>query len=70
MGSCPCCDDQLLRRIRSGETYWFCRSCWQEMPMVQLSCDFDAIAAQATSRSNTRNAIVPVSHLHRQASLS
>jgi hypothetical protein len=32
MTSCPCCSNQLLRHIRHQEVYWFCTSCWQEMP--------------------------------------
>lgn len=31
---CPCCKDSLLKHIRGQETYWFCRSCWQEMPIL------------------------------------
>ncbi|WP_460208058.1 hypothetical protein [Scytonema sp. NUACC21] len=34
MNYCPCCSHQLLRHIRSNEIYWFCRSCWQDMPVV------------------------------------
>lgn len=30
--NCPCCSNTLLRHIRSGEVYWFCRHCHQEMP--------------------------------------
>ncbi|MBD1870666.1 hypothetical protein H6F93_21885 [Leptolyngbya sp. FACHB-671] len=37
MASCPCCSDQMLRHIRHNQTYWFCRSCWQEMPLMQPS---------------------------------
>ncbi|WP_341530886.1 hypothetical protein WKK05_17400 [Nostoc sp. UHCC 0302] len=33
MNYCPCCSGLLLQHIRSGETYWFCRECWQEMPV-------------------------------------
>jgi hypothetical protein len=28
----PCCSNTLLRHIRSGEVYWFCCHCHQEMP--------------------------------------
>ncbi|WP_421656995.1 hypothetical protein [Leptothermofonsia sp. ETS-13] len=27
MANCPLCSDVLLRHVRSGETYWFCRCC-------------------------------------------
>ncbi|MBD2683597.1 MULTISPECIES: hypothetical protein [Nostoc] len=33
MNYCPCCSGVLLEHIRGGETYWFCRHCWQEMPV-------------------------------------
>ncbi|NJR49601.1 MAG: hypothetical protein HC780_08510 [Leptolyngbyaceae cyanobacterium CSU_1_3] len=32
MSTCPCCSDVLLRHIQHGSVYWFCRSCWAEMP--------------------------------------
>ncbi|MBE9233177.1 hypothetical protein IQ231_16220 [Cuspidothrix issatschenkoi LEGE 03284] len=34
MPYCPCCTDSLLHHIRGSESYWFCRSCWQEMPVL------------------------------------
>ncbi|MTJ12250.1 hypothetical protein FJR11_06510 [Anabaena sp. UHCC 0187] len=34
MPNCPCCSDSLLHHIRGAENYWFCRSCWQEMPVL------------------------------------
>lgn len=30
--SCPCCGSSLLRHVRSTGVYWFCQSCWQEVP--------------------------------------
>ncbi|MBV6626923.1 MAG: hypothetical protein KI793_28955 [Rivularia sp. (in: Bacteria)] len=33
MNYCPCCKDILLHHVNSGGTYWFCRSCWQAMPI-------------------------------------
>ncbi|AFZ59571.1 hypothetical protein Anacy_4205 [Anabaena cylindrica PCC 7122] len=40
MNYCPCCSNLLLQHIRQSEIYWFCRSCWQEMPVFTqgLSC--------------------------------
>ncbi|BAY72395.1 hypothetical protein H6G10_06710 [Anabaena cylindrica FACHB-170] len=35
MNNCPCCSHQLLRHIRSREVYFFCRKCWQEMPILK-----------------------------------
>nr|WP_276751425.1 hypothetical protein [Chlorogloeopsis fritschii] len=34
MNYCPCCSSPLLLHIRGSETYWFCRHCWQEMPLL------------------------------------
>lgn len=36
MSNCPCCSDRLLRHIRRGSLYWFCRSCWAEMPNLEM----------------------------------
>jgi hypothetical protein len=35
MDTCPCCADVLLRHFDHGSLYWFCRSCWAEMPSVE-----------------------------------
>ncbi len=29
---CPYCRDVLLRHARHRGVYWFCTSCWQEIP--------------------------------------
>lgn len=29
---CPCCSNTLLHYITHQRDYWFCRTCWQEMP--------------------------------------
>lgn len=29
---CPYCDNALLRHARHTGVYWFCTSCWQEVP--------------------------------------
>ena len=31
---CPCCDNKLIHHISHHRDYWFCRSCWQEMPII------------------------------------
>lgn len=36
MTDCPCCSHQMLRHIRHQDVYWFCRHCWQEMPVYEL----------------------------------
>ncbi|MFW6359769.1 MAG: hypothetical protein ACOC0N_11240 [Chroococcales cyanobacterium] len=35
MSDCPCCSHRLLRHIRKNEVYYFCRNCWQEMPLLE-----------------------------------
>jgi ribosomal protein L37AE/L43A len=37
MNYCPCCSNLLLKHIRNSQSYWFCRTCWQEMPVIRLS---------------------------------
>jgi DNA-directed RNA polymerase subunit M/transcription elongation factor TFIIS len=37
MNYCPCCSSLLLEHIRGAESYWFCRHCWQEMPVYNLN---------------------------------
>jgi hypothetical protein len=48
MSTCPCCSDVLLRHIQHGSLYWFCRSCWAEMPNLAEYSDRLAIVT-ATS---------------------
>ncbi|ALF54019.1 hypothetical protein ACX27_16110 [Nostoc piscinale CENA21] len=36
MNYCPCCSEVLLQHVRGSEITWFCRHCWQDMPV--LSC--------------------------------
>jgi ribosomal protein L37AE/L43A len=35
--SCPCCGGSLLRHVRHGTVYWFCKTCWQEVPLLSVS---------------------------------
>ena len=44
MSTCPCCSDVLLRHIQHGSLYWFCRSCWAEMPNLAEYSDRLAVA--------------------------
>lgn len=37
MTGCPCCSNQMLRHVRQSQVYWFCRQCWQEMPVYNLN---------------------------------
>jgi hypothetical protein len=34
--NCPCCSYRLLKHIHNNRVYWFCRNCWQEMPLLNL----------------------------------
>jgi len=34
---CPCCGTSLLRHVRHTGVYWFCQSCWQEVPHLSLN---------------------------------
>jgi hypothetical protein len=33
--TCSCCSDRLIRHIRQGSLYWWCHSCWAEMPNME-----------------------------------
>lgn len=33
---CPYCSDRLTRHIQQQQVYWFCRSCWQRIPDLEL----------------------------------
>lgn len=35
MNYCPCCTDILLRHTNTNGVYWFCRTCWQSMPVSE-----------------------------------
>jgi hypothetical protein len=37
MNYCPCCSGVLLQQVRRSEITWFCRHCWQDMPV--LNCN-------------------------------
>ncbi|MEG4810336.1 hypothetical protein QUA79_23020 [Microcoleus sp. F8-D1] len=37
MTSCPCCTNPMLRHLRHSRVYWFCRQCWQEIPVYSLN---------------------------------
>lgn len=36
--TCSCCSDRLIRHIRQGSIYWWCHSCWAEMPNFEEIC--------------------------------
>ena len=37
MNYCPCCTDILLRHTNGNGIYWFCRTCWQAMPVSEYN---------------------------------
>ncbi|MBD2346464.1 hypothetical protein [Anabaena subtropica] len=54
MTSCPCCSRVLLPHIRGdSQIHWFCRHCWQDMPVFSLtnSVSFTEIITERLSRS-------------------
>jgi hypothetical protein len=40
MKQCPCCSQLMVRCIRKDGVYWFCSSCWQEMPDLDSLMQF------------------------------
>jgi DNA-directed RNA polymerase subunit M/transcription elongation factor TFIIS len=52
MNYCPCCSDVLLKHVNSHETYWFCRQCWQEMPVFDLNTYANIHATKLNAVSN------------------
>ncbi|WP_084776864.1 hypothetical protein [Anabaena sp. PCC 7108] len=37
VNTCPCCGGSILRHVRYGELYWFCLSCRQEVPLLNIN---------------------------------
>ncbi|OKH53626.1 hypothetical protein [Scytonema sp. HK-05] len=52
--SCPCCSHRLLQHIRNNRVYWFCRTCWQEMPLLNLE-SHNSLSASVTTISLEKN---------------
>ena len=44
---CPCCSDKLIHHIGHHRDYWFCRACWQEMPVIN-----SGVVTQKTNQMN------------------
>ena len=36
MNNCPCCSSLLLKHWKQNRTYWYCATCRQEMPNLDL----------------------------------
>jgi hypothetical protein len=64
MDICPCCDNQLLRRISHGEVHGFCRSCWQEMPLISLNSSLENVVKISNPAYNS---LVSAKHLSRSS---
>jgi hypothetical protein len=56
--SCPCCSYRLLMHVRHSGVYWFCRHCWQEMPIIGAP-DYRPIATIFDSPMRHHAAIQP-----------
>ncbi len=41
--TCPLCAHPVLRHIRAGAIYWFCRYCRQEVPVLEPSPNFQVL---------------------------
>lgn len=40
---CPYCSDRLVRHIQHQQLYWFCRSCWDRIPIASVeACRLNA----------------------------
>ncbi|PSB13076.1 hypothetical protein C7B61_05050 [filamentous cyanobacterium CCP1] len=58
MTTCPCCSNSMLRHIRHHQVYWFCRSCWQEMPLLeQPSLHLVPLTLEQSVVSNRRHLV-------------
>ena len=60
---CPCCSSPMLHHFRHGKEYWFCRSCWQEMPNLSVikeknSCSQNQIINLSSSLVKLNKAVV------------
>jgi cytidine deaminase len=37
MNKCPCCSNTLLKHWEQKKTYWYCGTCRQKMPNLELA---------------------------------
>ncbi len=37
MADCPFCSNTMVRHIQHKNLHWFCRHCWQNMPVYDLN---------------------------------
>ena len=55
MHHCPCCSQTLIRQIRQHQVSWFCRGCWQDMPLLD----------QVVPHSHVVSSTVAIPSLHK-----
>ncbi len=53
VNNCPCCGSSLLRHVRQSEVYWFCKTCWQEVPSLGVTriSDLETVDSKLFRRS-------------------
>jgi len=44
VNTCPCCGGSVLRHVRYHGVYWFCLSCKQEVPILNINIVSDTIS--------------------------
>ncbi len=49
MNNCHICSDLMLRHIRQNKIYWFCSSCYQEIPNFTPFEDREVLQSRAVS---------------------
>jgi len=72
MNYCPCCSNLLLQHIRGSESYWFCRTCWQEMPtFTWKNSDLlpEILREKIPKSFQKRELMVRANHLSKQQSI-
>jgi hypothetical protein len=70
MNYCPCCKDTLLSHISHNHIYWFCPSCWQEMPVCSLPNSHSLTEAISAKLSRMHHKLEKSSLNSRQSSTS
>ncbi|MBW4612674.1 MAG: hypothetical protein KME21_05225 [Desmonostoc vinosum HA7617-LM4] len=66
---CPCCSNILLQHTRGSETYWFCRNCWQEMPVFSWNKSnqlVEAVTGESSAILEKRRTLNNTVYLNKQ----
>ncbi len=60
--TCPCCSNKLIHHISNHRDYWFCRRCWQEMPLInkQITQEAREITERQETISNSISNLLPL----------